>query len=262
MTGTRAQDDREERREDRWYLDPAPRRSRGGGPPLASRPPSGDPEQALRRQALRGAFELGLRRACGFTLLGRRRIEQAAAMGAGAQRLAVTDRGVQLRREAQIAAAAVRLADLDDGGTAAHPPEGIVRDEKSLRNGVAQRGPTLFEGPDELGCQRRVSSQLRIGRGEVLQGTNGLIHSSPMCGPGLRLAPTCVLPRRRPGRSNPRRARRGWLERPPRARTSATACAARAGRAPRTSSRVRRKDASVCRPARRSPRLRATGREP
>ena len=97
-------------------------------------------------------------------------------MGASAKRLAVADRGEELRRKTQKAAAAVRVADFDDGGTAAHPAEGIVRRQKTLRDGVAERGAALLEGLDETVRERRVASQLAVGRGQILENADGLLH--------------------------------------------------------------------------------------
>ena len=65
-------------------------------------------------------------------------------MRAGAQRLAAADRGLQLRREAQVAPAAVRLTDRNDGGTAADPSQGVVREQERFRDGVAEGGSTFL----------------------------------------------------------------------------------------------------------------------
>ena len=100
----------------------------------------------------------------------------------------MADVGLQLRREAQVAPAAVRLTDRNDGWMAAHPAEGVVREQERFRNGVAEGGSTLLESADEGVRQRHAATQMPIGRGEFLESANGLIHLSTVHGgPGLRL---------------------------------------------------------------------------
>lgn len=91
---------------------------------------------------------IGLAFGPGFFRRGRL-IEQAAAMRAGSERLAQADRGIQLRRETQVAAPAVRAPDLDQGRMAADPPESVVGGQEGVWNGIAQGSPALLEGADE-----------------------------------------------------------------------------------------------------------------
>ena len=54
--------------------------------------------------------------------------------------MAPPDRRIELRREAQVAAATVPAAHLDDDGAAADAAESIVRGQKDPRDGLAEGG--------------------------------------------------------------------------------------------------------------------------
>lgn len=103
--------------------------------------------------------------------------------------MALANCGIQLRWEAQVAAAAVRAAHLDYERKTTHPAQSIVRSQKAPRDGLAQGGSALFEREGEPAHQRFLSGELIIDRRKVCQGADGPIHCSLVRGPLLRLEP-------------------------------------------------------------------------
>lgn len=63
--------------------------------------------------------------------------------------MAPADRRIYFRREAQVAAATVRAADVNDHRPATHVAESIVRGKKGPRDGLAERRSAFFEREGE-----------------------------------------------------------------------------------------------------------------
>lgn len=59
------------------------------------------------------------------------------------------DRRIELRWEAQVAAATVAAAHLDDDGAPPHAAESVVRSQKGPRDSIAKRGAALLEREGE-----------------------------------------------------------------------------------------------------------------
>jgi len=89
--------------------------------------------------------------------------------------LSPADEGAKLRREAQVAAAAVRAAyDRNDDGAATRAAKSVVLGKEPTRNGFAQRRAAVFER--EAVLQSSSPRKLMIDLGEIRQGTQGSVH--------------------------------------------------------------------------------------
>ena len=88
------------------------------------------------------------------------------------------DQRIQLRREAEVAAATVRAAYRNDHGPATRATESVIRGQKESRNSLAERRATFFERAGEPVDQRFSPGELIIDRSEVCQGANSPIHCS------------------------------------------------------------------------------------
>lgn len=78
--------------------------------------------------------------------------------------MALADRRIHLRRETQVATAAVRAAHLDYDWAATHPAESVVGGQKDCRDSLAERRAALFERKREAVHQRFLPGELIIDR--------------------------------------------------------------------------------------------------
>lgn len=166
--------------------------------------------------------------------IGGGRIQEPMAVGAGAQGSMAADRRVELRRQTQAAAAAVRVLHGDDDRPSPDARDDVVTRENEAGDLLAESGAALPERREGCGNVACFFAELLVDSGEVGQIADRRFQV--IAAPRRRAAPApdSAPPARLRRRWPPRRAHPEPRERFLRAGTSARACEARGGIARRT----------------------------
>ena len=104
-------------------------------------------------------------------------VEQTSAVGTGTHRFSTADEGVELGRDAHVAAAAVRPAHQGNHGRApTRAAEIVVRGEEVSGDGFPKRRPVAFERAENAIRQRSGPRESTIDFGKLRQRTQGSLH--------------------------------------------------------------------------------------